>query len=50
MEVAVSDGTLYTIHTQQRWGLLVWAAVRGEIRVDHLLSTPPTRSWANRTP
>ena len=32
MEVAVSDGTLYTIHTQQRWGLLVWAAVRGEIQ------------------
>ena len=32
MEVTVLDGTRYTIHTHQRWGLLVWSAVRGEIQ------------------
>lgn len=31
MEVTVGDGTRYTIHTHQRWGLLIWAAIRGEI-------------------
>lgn len=25
------DGTTYTIHTHERWGILVWAAIHGEI-------------------
>ena len=30
-EVLVGDATTYTIHTHERWGVLVWSAARGDL-------------------
>lgn len=31
IEATAADGTTYTIQTQDRWGVLVWAAIHGEL-------------------